>query len=231
MFHKLPLECILKIIEFIIIRPNHTGKPYHMMTYDEKKEVYGRELKRTIKSWEMPTWDPDSPLNSWKKPLFTLIVPLIMVTKEMKEIIDGSDIWIKFCEEHIRGGIAYKRSPKNPKEHIFSWLKKIIKDRYSPLLCFFKDKLSDIDLKLDTISSQLQIIDNILPTILDQKMIPIPSGYINRYGYETRNKMKLHIKEFNRELIYYKANEKKMREDKEITENKIKKIEKIIVKM
>jgi hypothetical protein len=232
MFHELPLECIFKIIDFLIRIPDHTGKPYHMLTYYEKKEVYGRELKQTIKSWEMPTWNPDSPLNSWKRPLFTLIVPLIMVSKEMKEIIDTSDIWIKFCEEQIRGGIAYKRSPKNPKKHLFSWTKKIINDRYSPILYFEKDKLTVLDLKQDTIQEQLQIIDNILPNIeLGQIMITIPSGYINRYGYETRNQMKLHINEFNREIFYYKANEKTIKADKEVVENKIEKIEKIFRKM
>ena len=231
MFHELPLECIFKIIDFIIRIPNYAGKPYHMLTYYEKKEVYGRKFKQTIKSWEMSTWNPDSPLNSWKRPLFTLIVPLIMVSKEMKEIIDTSDIWIKFCEEQIRGGIAYKRSPKNPKKHLFSWQKKIINDRYSPILYFEKDKLSDIDLKLDAIQEQLQIIDNILPTIEDQIMITIPGGYINRYGYETRNQMKLHINEFNREICYYKAILKISTEDKEVVENKIEKIEKIFRKM
>jgi len=231
MFHELPLECIFIIIDFLIRRPNYAGIPYHMLTYDEKKEVYGRELKQTIKSWEMPTWNPDSPLNSWKRPLFTLIVPLIMVSKEMKEIIDTSDIWIKFCEDLIRGGIAYKRSPKNPKKHLFSWIKKIINDRYSPILCFEKDKLSDLDLQLDTIQQQLQLIDIHPTTELDQIMIPIPSGYINRYGYETRNQMKLHINEFNREMCYYKANEKKTTADKEVVENKIEKIEMILGKM
>jgi len=154
-----------------------------------------------------------------------------MVSKEMKEIIDTSDIWIKFCEEQIRAGIAYKRSPKNPKKHLFSWTKKIINNRYSPLLCFEKDKLSVLDFQQDTIKSQLQIIDNILPTIEDQKMITIPSGYINRYGYETRNQMKLHINEFNREKKYYKANDIKTTADKEVVENKIEEIEKILGKM
>ena len=62
-------------------------------------------------------------------------------------------------------------------------------------------------------------------------MITIPSGYINRYGYETRNQMKLHINEFNREIKYYKDNEKTTTDNKEVVENKIEKIEKILGKL
>jgi hypothetical protein len=189
MFDILPDECLLIICGLIFGEKDNTNYPYYF-GWDWKKKMTPKQIM-------------EGRLVKWRRPAFTRILPLMVVSKEMNHIFDTNNIWTYLYEQEFRKGVPYKRKPKEARKVLLDRATGIIKKRYEPILVDEKEKVRIGIEQVKQTMKKLHIIDTAFSQIRpqlgseeytddDRKMdrlpiimspvIHLPEGYRNSWG-------------------------------------------------
>ena len=235
MFEKLPQECIFLILDFIIqgkddeekVRFNN-GLPYRKHW---KKKLTHQQIKKC-----------DSVTSIWKPPPFLSVLPLTLLSNEMKNIFDTNGVWNYLYEKEFRKGVPLKRKHKNAKMIVYEKTKQEIKKRYQPIVEYKEKSIKRYQEALKMHLHQIHTIDTCLskitPQIKDRNRIDthidhvgvilktsviLPEGYINPWGYSQNYPMRVDLQAVVRYLNSHKTIGDKMinkiRNSKNIVKN------------
>jgi hypothetical protein len=235
MFDILPDECLFLIIGLIIREKDNTNVPYYF-GWDWKKKMTPKQIRagRLVK---------------WRRPAFTRILPLMVLSKEMNHIFDTNNIWTYLYEQEFRKGVSYKRKPKEARKMLLDKSKGIIKKRYDPILVGEKEKVRIGIEQVKLTMKQLHTIDAALSKIRpqirneeytddDEKMdrlpiifhhdVQLPVGYVNSWGHTVSYPTRQTLENIARERTVHRRNGERWIRKKRVSKERILEIEKIM---